>query len=95
LARALTVISFQALSAQCLVPPASIEFPSVVDYVRFATPIAASNHLAKTASFSHTIDRRAALRLQNAHQDHGINSPTPRGPVLDANRPDLGVALIY
>ena len=33
------------------------------------------------------------LRLQNAHRDHGINSPTPRGPVLDSNRPDLEVAL--
>ena len=26
------------------------------------------------------------LRLQNAHRDHGINSPTPRGPVLDGQR---------
>jgi len=35
-----------------------------------------------------------ALRLHNAHRDDGIDSPTPRGPVLNADRPDLELAAI-
>jgi hypothetical protein len=34
------------------------------------------------------------LRLQNAHRDYGINSPTPRGIVLDSNRADLDLVVV-
>jgi len=34
------------------------------------------------------------LRLQNTHRDYGINSPTPRGIVLDSNRADLDLVVV-
>jgi hypothetical protein len=34
------------------------------------------------------------LRLQNAHRDDGINSPTPRRAVLNTDRPDLELVAI-
>ena len=34
------------------------------------------------------------LRLQTAHWDDGINSPSPRTPVLNTSRPDLEFAFI-
>jgi len=34
------------------------------------------------------------LRLQDAHRDNSVDSPTPCGPLLDADRPDLELVAI-